>query len=153
MYLQNFLAALGTALAFASHTAAQTAPDKPFREPPPDRAIRTGTVSGKLLAFQWGDYLHLAVRTRSGEEKWFFVDHHCLTYFLPLHHHKTIALHYRVLDRYVPEAAGMQRMEAAFDASVDGQKCTDWMRGQRATKSHAQIDEEFEPLFKKYLRE
>jgi hypothetical protein len=42
---------------------------------PSDAAISAGSTTGTFIGLEWGDYLHLGIRTGAGDEVWFWVRH------------------------------------------------------------------------------
>jgi hypothetical protein len=82
----------------------------------PDRIRATKTIQGSLVGFEFGDYLHATIKKTNGEEQSFFLNKPGLDYFLALHKDEPLELTYQIVDTYIPEAGGMQKIERLTSA-------------------------------------
>lgn len=117
-----------------------------------DKVIQSSTVTGQLVEFSSGDYLHVGILTTTKKQRWFFVDNECLKYFLPLHRDQLSVVHYRLIDRYIPEAGRRETVEAAYDATINGLSCSTWWSEARDRPAPKELHGGYEYLFKNSLR-
>jgi hypothetical protein len=92
------------------------------------------------VGFESGDYLHLVVKDTSGKEHTFFVpDTLSVKYFLAEHKGQSIQLTYQIVDSYIPEAAGIERIEAVKSAKFGALTVTAWWKQISAKNTLAQL--------------
>ena len=61
-----------------------------------ERILHVAQVRGKLIGFQWGDYLHANFRGDDGKERSFFILIQGIDYFLALHRGQEVEVTYEV---------------------------------------------------------
>jgi len=83
-----------------------------------DRVLWTKHVQGKLVGFEMGDYMHVEIRTTAGKKMSFFMGRGGLEYFLADNHTKTFDFTYSLVDAYIEEAGGYQRITRVKDARI-----------------------------------
>jgi hypothetical protein len=77
----------------------------PSRSSEPDETIaNTGSVTGTFIGLEWGDYLHVGVRTADGGEIWFWVLGDCSTDPESLTAGQKIEVSWENRDVYIEEA-------------------------------------------------
>ena len=110
---------------------------------PPDKVIATRKVTGVYLRHDIGDYCHTDFRTQEGQEMSFWTP--CaMIYFFKAFKGKPVQLTYQVVDRYIPEARRVQRIEVVVDAKAGSLSFKEWMRKNRLTE--ANIHQRLGPL-------
>lgn len=105
-----------------------------------DRVIATRSVTGKLKGFEVGDYTHAVINLANGRENSYFIGPPGLDYFLALHKDEQMVLTYQIVDSYIPEAGGRQRIERLSGARAGRLTYAAWWRQMRAKHSLAQLD-------------
>lgn len=105
-----------------------------------DRIISTRTVRGTLKGFEVGDYVHAVIKLENGKEDSYFIGSPGLDYFLALHKDEPLVLTVQVVDSYIPEAGGRQRIDRVSGARAGRLTSAAWWRKMRAQKSVDQID-------------
>jgi hypothetical protein len=114
-----------------------------------DKVIATRSATGTLKGFEVGDYQHAVINLANGEEKSFFIGEVGLPYFLALNKNATLTLTYQVVDSYIEEAGGVQRIERLSGARAGKQTYAAWWRKMRAKHSLAQLEKMYEGMVEK----
>lgn len=115
-----------------------------------DKIISTRTVKGSLKGFEVGDYTHAVINLQNGKENSYFIGSPGLEYFLALHKGEPLTLTYQVVDSYIEEAGGVQRIERLSGASAGKLTSAAWWKSMRAKRSVAQLDKMYGSLLEKY---
>lgn len=114
-----------------------------------DKVIATKSVSGTLKGFEVGDYQHAVITLANGKEKSYFIGGMGLPYFLALHKDEPLVLTYQVVDSYIPEAGGTERIERLSGARAGKLTYAAWWRKMRAKHSVAQLEKMYEGMVDK----
>ncbi|MDX6693979.1 MAG: hypothetical protein QOF02_1582 [Blastocatellia bacterium] len=115
-----------------------------------DRVISTRTVKGSLKGFEVGDYMHAVIKLQSGKEDSYFIGSPGLDYFLALHKGEPLTLTYQVVDSYIEQAGGVQRINRLSGARAGKLTHAAWWKNMRAKHSFAQLDKMYGSLTEKY---
>ncbi len=105
-----------------------------------DKVIATRSANATLKGFEVGDYVHAVFNLANGKENSFFIGPPGLDYFLALHKDESMVLTYQVVDSYIPEAGGTQRIERLTGARAGKLTYAAWWKKMRAKHSVAQLD-------------
>jgi hypothetical protein len=126
-------ASIGNANSLPSRNAAQRR----------DRVIATRTARGTLKGFEVGDYVHAVIKLQNGKEESFFIGGNGVDYFLALHKDEPLVITYQVVDSYIPEAGGRQRIERISGVRAGGETSAAWWRKARAKNSVSQLEKKY----------
>ena len=96
-----------------------------------DRVLSTKHVQGKLVGFEVGDYEHAEIKTTSGKKRSFYIGPSGLDAFLAAHHGKTFYLTYVVVNSYIEEAGGYQRITRLTNARAGALTFKAWYAAER----------------------
>src|SRR5437588_509861 len=96
-----------------------------------DRVISTHHIQGKLVGFEMGDYLHADFRTTAGKKRSFFMGPNHLHYFLAVNNTNTFDLTYVLVDSWIEEAGGYQRITRLTDAHAGALTFRGWYASER----------------------
>lgn len=96
-------------------------------ELPPDIVMDTYTVSGTLLGFQAGEYMHAVIRERSGDIMSVLSPDPLLDYFLAGHVGETVVLEVEEVETYVIEAEEMVRTTRLTGAAAGETTYEEWV--------------------------
>lgn len=144
--LLGLILAIG-ALAFSINAQ----PRQPQGKGHADKVIATRTIVGTVVGFEAGDYLHVVVKDSSGKERSFYVpDNLSMEYFLAENKGQPVALTYQVVDTYIPEAGGTERIEAVKSARAGKLTIAAWWKQVRAKNTVAQLKKKYEKLIEEY---
>ena len=102
-------------------------PTMAFAQGPQDKVIATKSITASYVGAEIGDYNHAIFRTSDGKE----IDFWCsgeMVEFLTRYKRKQINITYQVIDTYIPEARGVQRIEVIKDAKVGNQSFSTWKK-------------------------
>lgn len=116
------------------------------------RVLAVKVISGRMVGFQRGDYLHVDVRKTDGARKSFFIFRPGLDYFLALHKQRAMTFTYEVANVIIPENGGITRVERLVSASVGSLKFESWWKTVTAKNSLEELDDKYGPLVLKYER-
>jgi hypothetical protein len=105
-----------------------------------DKVIATRSATGTLKGFEVGDYMHAVINLANGKENSYFIGQPGLEYFLALHKDEPLVLTYQVVNSYIPEAGGSQRIERLSGARAGSLTYASWWKKMRAKHSLAQLD-------------
>jgi hypothetical protein len=105
-----------------------------------DKVIGTRSATGTLKGFEVGDYTHAVINLANGKENSYFIGPPGLDYFLALHKGETLVLTYQIVDSYIPEAGGTQRIERLSGARAGKTTYAAWWKQMRAKHSVNQLD-------------
>lgn len=94
---------------------------------PPDIVFDTYTVTGTLLGFQAGEYMHAVIRDRSGDIMSFLSPEPLMDYFLAGHVGETVVLEVEEVDTYVIEAEDMVRTTRLTGAASEETTYEEWV--------------------------
>jgi hypothetical protein len=114
---------------------------------PPDKIKATKTVTGTFKGFEVGDYMHAVIVRSNGKEDSFFLGHaESLQYFLVSHKRQQLTITYQVVDSYIEEAGGVQRIERI--SAVRAGTLTDvaWWKNERKGKSLAKLRKKYDDM-------
>ena len=115
----------------------------------PDKVRETRTIQGRLVGFEFGDYLHVTIRKANDQKVSFFLMKPGLQYFLALHKSEPLTLTYQIVDTYIPEAGGMEKIERLISAKAGNLTYPVWWKAVRAKSSMAQLENKYDPLVQK----
>lgn len=132
-----------SAAAQTNHTAAA----KPAQNR--DKVVATKSASGTLKGFEVGDYMHAVIKLTNGSEASYFIGQPGLDYFLAEHKDKPLVLTYQIVDSYIPEAGGSQRIERLSGARAGALTYAAWWKKQRAKHSFEQLEKKYGPVVEK----
>lgn len=105
-----------------------------------DKVIATKTIKGKLKGFEVGDYVHAVITLNNGKEESYFIGTFGLDYFLAQHKDEPLVLTYQIVDSYIPEAGGVQRIERLSSARAGTLTSAAWWKKMRAKHTVAQLE-------------
>lgn len=105
-----------------------------------DKVIATRSATGTLKGFEVGDYVHAVIKLANGKENSYFIGAQGLDYFLALHKNQPLVLTYQIVDSYIPEAGGTERIERLSGARAGKLTYAAWWKKMRAKHSVAQLD-------------
>lgn len=114
-----------------------------------DKLIATKSVTGTLKGFEVGDYQHAVITLANGKEESYFIGPMGLTFFLALHKGETLVLTYQVVDSYIPEAGGTERIERLSGARAGKLTYAAWWRKMRAKHSVDQLEKMYGGMVEK----
>ena len=114
-----------------------------------DKVIATKSVTGTLKGFEVGDYQHAVITLTNGKEESYFIGGVGLPYFLALHKDEPLVLTYQVVDSYIPEAGGTERIERLSGARAGKLTYASWWRKMRAKHSVAQLEKMYGEMVEK----
>lgn len=95
-------------------------------ELPPDILIDTYTVTGTLLGFQAGEYMHAVIRDRSGDVMSVLSPDPLLDFFLSGHVGETVILEVEEVETYLIEAEDMVRTTRLTGAAAGEKTYEEW---------------------------
>lgn len=108
----------------------------------PDKLVETKTMTGHLIGFQQGDYLHALIKTSEGRTEDFFLNgEEC---FLALNKNEKITVRYDVVSRYFSEGGGYYPAQIMRSLQAKGQDYRAWQ------KSSKESDIDCSELIEKY---
>lgn len=116
----------------------------------PDRVRAVRTIAGSLTHFQMGDYLHANFRTAKGRRLSLFVMKPGMEYFLAAHKARMLTLTYEIVDTYIPEAGGVNKIERLTSARAGGVSYESWWRSTRAKYPGEAAQRKYGKLVEKY---
>ena len=116
---------------------------------PPDKVIATKSIKGKLVGFESGDYLHAVIQKSDGKKQGFFIRPPGLEYFLVLHKGEPLELTYQVVDSYIPEAGGVERIERLTAAKAGALTYAAWWASTKKKFTMAQLEKKYGKLVEK----
>lgn len=111
-----------------------------------DRVIATKTARGTLKGFEVGDYVHAVITLQNGKEESYYMHGGGIDYFLALHKGEPLVITYQIVDSYIPEAGGRQRIERISGVRAGGETYAAWWRKVRARNSISQLDKKYGKL-------
>jgi ribosomal protein L21E len=114
-----------------------------------DKVIATRNVTGTLKGFEVGDYVHAVINLAKGKENSYFIGSPGLDYFLALHKGESLALTYQIVDSYIEEAGGVQRIERLSGARAGNLTYAAWWKKMRAKYSFNQLDKMYSGMVEK----
>lgn len=114
-----------------------------------DRVIATRTVRGTLKGFEVGDYTHAVIKLQNGKEESYFIGGMGVDYFLALHKDEPLVITYQIVDSYIPEAGGRQRIERISGVRAGTDTSAAWWRKMRAKSSVEQLDKKYGGMVEK----
>ena len=117
---------------------------------PPDKIKATKTVKGTFKGFEVGDYMHATITKTDGKDVSFFMGRNeSLQYFLVTHKDQPLTITYQIVESYIQEAGGVQRIERI--SAVRAGTLTDaaWWRQQRKGKSVADLRKKYDEMVAK----
>jgi hypothetical protein len=98
-----------------------------WAQEPQDKVIATKNILASYVGAEIGDYHHAIFRTADGKE----IDFWCsgeMVEFLNKYKGKQINITYQIVDTYIREAGGVQRIEVMKDAKVENQSFSTWKK-------------------------
>lgn len=95
-------------------------------ELPPDIVLDTYTVSGTLLGFQAGEYMHAVIRDRNGDIMSVLSPDPLMDYFLAGHVGETVVLEVEEAETYAVEAEEMVRTTRLTGAAAGETTYEEW---------------------------
>jgi hypothetical protein len=114
-----------------------------------DRVIATRTARGTLKGFEVGDYTHAVIKLENGKEESYFIGGVGVDYFLALHKDEPLVITYQIVDSYIPEAGGRQRIERISGVRAGRETSAAWWRKARARNSVEQLDKKYGAMVEK----
>ncbi|HEX8493154.1 MAG TPA: hypothetical protein VF658_09965 [Pyrinomonadaceae bacterium] len=114
-----------------------------------DKVIATRSARGTLKGFEVGDYQHAVITLANGKEESYFIGPMGLPYFLALHKDEPLVLTYQIVDSYIPEAGGNQRIKRLSGARAGKLTYASWWRKMRAKHSAAQLEKMYGGMVEK----
>ena len=120
---------------------------------PPDKVIATKTVNGKFLGFESADYLHAVIEKADGKKQGFFIGPPAMEYFLVLHLGEQLTLTYQVVDSYIPEAGGVERIERLTAAKAGTLTYAAWWASTKKKFTMAQLEKKYGKLVEKSTKQ
>jgi hypothetical protein len=69
-----------------------------------------------------------------------------MEYFLVLHKNEPLALTYQIVDTYIPEAGGMERIKRLISAKAGNLTYAVWWKNIRTKFTMEQLREKYDPL-------
>ena len=114
---------------------------------PPDKIKATKTVTGSFKGFEVGDYMHAVIIKSNGKETSYFLgQNESLQYFLVTHKGQPLTITYQVVDSYIEEAGGVQKIDRI--SAVRAGTLTDaaWWRQERKGKSIKKLREKYDDM-------
>jgi len=116
----------------------------------PDKIKATKTVIGSFKGFEVGDYMHAVITKTNGKEVSFFLGHNeSIQYFLVTHKGQQLTITYQIVDSFIEEAGGVQRIERI--SAVRAGTLTDaaWWRQQRKGSSVSKLRAKYDEMVAK----
>ncbi|HEY0384516.1 MAG TPA: hypothetical protein VGC64_00825, partial [Pyrinomonadaceae bacterium] len=114
-----------------------------------DKVIATRNITGTLKGFEVGDYVHAVIKLSKGKEESYFVGSPGLDYFLALHKGEQLSLTYQIVDSYIEEAGGVQRIERLNGARAGKLTYAAWWKQMRAKHSFDALDKMYSGMVEK----
>lgn len=114
-----------------------------------DKVIATKSVTGTLKGFEVGDYVHAVINLPKGKENSYFIGSPGLDYFLALHKGEQLFLTYQIVDSYIEEAGGVQRIERLNGARAGQLTYAAWWKRMRAKHSFEALDKMYSGMVEK----
>lgn len=93
----------------------------------PDKNLGSGTMTGKLEGFVWGDYLHAQVKGAAGKTQNLFIGD-VEACFMALHAGESLTIQYDKLSRYFPEAGGYSPANVVTQIQAKGADFQSWVK-------------------------
>lgn len=117
---------------------------------PPDKIKATSTVKGTFKGFEVGDYMHAVIVKSNGKEASFYLNpSESLQYFLVTHKGEPLTITYQVVDSYIEEAGGVQRIERISAIRSGATTNTTWWKKQRAGSSLSKLRAKYDEMVNK----
>lgn len=124
----------------ASSNASATSASSALSAQKRDKVIATKIIKGKLKGFEVGDYTHAVITLDNGKEESFFIGTFGLDYFLAQHKDEPLVLTYQIVDSYIPEAGGVQRIDRLSSARAGTLTSAAWWKKMKAKHTVAQLE-------------
>ena len=118
----------------------------PAEQPAPDTVRETKTLTGELIGFEAGDYLHAVIRQPDGSSASFFLERG-MEIFLVDHQSQPLELTYQVVDTDIPEAGGITTIERLHAIKARDQTFADWWK--TAEPNFGKLLDEYQPRIEK----
>lgn len=112
----------------------------------------THTITGKLVAFEIGDYVHAIIKDSKGNERSMFVGGGGVEYFLAIHANKNMKIIYQVVDTYIPEAGGRDIVDRVAYAKLGKLDSRTWWKNELKKSTYDKLSEKYYPLVDKLTR-
>ena len=112
-----------------------------------DKVKSTHSQRGAFVEFEMGDYLHADFRKTTGKRVSFFVEgNESLRYFLAAHKGKRIYFTHQVVEKFIPEAGGVETIERVVAARIGSETDTQWWRRIRRSGNVEKLRARYEEL-------
>ena len=112
----------------------------------PDKIQETKETSGDFLSVEWGDYLHLNFKLKSGENFSLFATDDRITYFILAHKIQTLNLKYQIVEAWIPEGGGYYKINRIISAKTDSIDFFEWWHQECRKRSESDVVKQYENL-------
>ncbi len=113
---------------------------------------KTAKFTGKVFAFEMGDYTHVQIRNMKGAEFSYFIGSQPgLDLFLAVNANKEGTFTVQFVNSYIHEAGGRIDIERISDAQFGKQTYKAWYKAERKKMTHDQIQDKYWPMLEKLL--
>lgn len=109
----------------------------------------TRWLSGTVIGFETGDYVHAIIKDSKGQERSFFIGGAGTDFFLAVHKGKKLVINYQVVSSYIPEAGGREEIERISSAKYGKLESGAWWKAQRKKHTFEELDKKYSPLIYK----
>ncbi len=112
----------------------------------------THTITGKLVAYEIGDYVHAIIKDSKGNERSMFVGGGGVQYFMAIHANKNMKIIYQVVDTYIPEAGGRDIVDRVAYAKLGKLDSRTWWKNELKKSSFEKLAEKYDPIVQKLVK-
>ncbi|MCW5942040.1 MAG: hypothetical protein KIS66_07395 [Fimbriimonadaceae bacterium] len=140
--LLALVALVATAHAFAA----------PVQDDKKDKVLSTKTVTGTVIGFEVGDYVHVVVKDAKGKEGSYYAGPFPTHYFLAAHVNKPLKLTVNKVSSFFEEAGERMEVERIDGASYGKLSVAAWWKAERKKASEKKLIDKYEKAIAKLNR-
>lgn len=109
----------------------------------PDKLLESGSLTGKLQGFRWGDYLHAEIRDGHGRSLDFFIDD-VAACFMAQHAGEPLEIRYNRVSRYFAEAGGYAPANVIVQIKTAGANYLSWKKNFDSKRDFERCEQQIE---------
>lgn len=109
----------------------------------------THTLKAKLVGFEVGDYVHAIFEDSKKRERSMFIGSPGVDFFMAIHANKPLVITYQVVDSYIPEAGGRERIDRVKSAKFGKLDSTTWWKSELKKSTFDKLSDKYWPLIMK----
>lgn len=140
---------LTTLVAFVAATQLFASPVQDTKK---DKVLSTKIITGKVVGFEVGDYVHVVVKDAKGKESSYYAGQFPTHYFLAAHANKNLSLTVKTVSSWFEEANERMEVERIDGASLGKLTVAAWWKAERKRASEKKLTDKYEALIAKMSR-